>query len=117
MQPQKGKQPAQSEHGVLDPVPPRSITGAVTGCLIPSWVPELDGAKASCVVKIAGLAQVISLRVPHVKQSLFLHHIHKTGLSTPCLSWKLRSAADSHVSVLLCLEVQGCPRSSPTTLN
>lgn len=81
--------------------PQRSITSAVTGGLISSWVPELDGAKTSCVVKIVGLAQVISLRVPHAKQPLFLHHIHKTGGSNPCLSWKLRSAGDSHVIVLL----------------
>lgn len=84
---------------------------------IPSWMPELDGAKTSCVVKIAGLAQVIPLSITYVKQSLFLHHIHKIVVSTPCLSWQLRSAADSHVIVLLCLEVQGCPHSSPTTSN
>lgn len=95
--------------------PPRTITSAVTGCLTPSWVLELDGAKTSCVVKIAGFAQVISPRVPHVKQSLFLHDFHRTGVSTPCLSW-LQSAADSLI-VLLCLVVQGCPCSSPTTLN
>lgn len=71
-----------------------------------------DGAKTSCVVKIAGLAQAVSLRVRHVKQSLFHHHIHKTGVSAPCLPWQLRSAAGSHVTVL-CLEVQGVPVPHP----
>lgn len=73
---------------------------------------QLDGAKTSCIVKIAGLAQAISLRLCHVKQSLFLHHIYKTGVSTPCLPRKLRSAAGSHVTVLS-LEVQDVPVPHP----